>query len=97
MALYNGSSCRAWRLERRRVEKRISVGIRPRINHMKLNEHMWRLLFMLSVRIARSKFFSLFLLFLPTPSQLSVQAYMNTTTWINILRLGLGNLISLPS
>jgi hypothetical protein len=39
------------------------VGIRSWINHMKLNEHTRRLLLSPSVRIARSKLFSLFLVF----------------------------------
>jgi hypothetical protein len=40
------------------------VGNHPRINHMKLNEHTRRLFLSSSVRIARSNFFSLFLIFL---------------------------------
>jgi hypothetical protein len=38
------------------------VGIHPRIDHIKLDEHTRRLLLSPSVRIARSKLFSLFLL-----------------------------------
>jgi hypothetical protein len=38
----------------------LNVGIRPRINHMKLNEHTRRLLLSPSVRIARSELFLYF-------------------------------------
>jgi hypothetical protein len=37
-----------------------SVGIRPRINHMKLNGYTWKQNLLPSVRIARSNFFYCF-------------------------------------
>jgi hypothetical protein len=59
---------RPWQREGAQAgRRRDGVGIRPRINYIKLNEHIRRLLLSSSVRIARSKLFS-FISYFPSIS-----------------------------